>query len=217
MDTLRRRRCFTEPETLLLMLQLIGACNYLHVHQVIHRDFGNPGVRRRRFGGRRTIVRYRQRLSFEVDIRSIGVPLCALVVGRPPFQTKEVKVIHKRIRDNESEFPIERPVLCSAQPHPSHPRPRSIPTPHTPRDCRRIILRIGPVPAFIPTSAPHAPRLSPHHSQRKQREPRTPSKECRTWSLGDSTPATAGKRSRCTRTLSSSGTRRRERREDRRC
>ena len=33
--------------------------------------------------------------NFEVDIWSIGVVLCSLVVGRPPFQTKDVKTIYK--------------------------------------------------------------------------------------------------------------------------
>ncbi|KAH6908424.1 kinase-like domain-containing protein [Coprinopsis sp. MPI-PUGE-AT-0042] len=53
--------------------------------------------------------------SFEVDIWSIRVILFTLVVGRPPFQTKEVKDIYKRIRDNEYEFPIERPIISAAR------------------------------------------------------------------------------------------------------
>lgn len=35
---LRRRRRFTEPEARFFGVQVIGACNYMHTNQVIHRD-----------------------------------------------------------------------------------------------------------------------------------------------------------------------------------
>jgi len=38
MDTLKRRRRFTEPEARFFVVQLIWACRYMHTHQVIHRD-----------------------------------------------------------------------------------------------------------------------------------------------------------------------------------
>ena len=38
MDLLRRRKRFTEPEARFFMVQLIGACHYMHNNQVIHRD-----------------------------------------------------------------------------------------------------------------------------------------------------------------------------------
>lgn len=38
MDLLRRRKRYTEPESRFYLVQLIGACHYMHTHQVIHRD-----------------------------------------------------------------------------------------------------------------------------------------------------------------------------------
>jgi serine/threonine protein kinase len=38
MDMLRRRKRYTEPEARFFLIQVIGACHYMHSHQVIHRD-----------------------------------------------------------------------------------------------------------------------------------------------------------------------------------
>ena len=125
MDMLRRRRRFTEPEARFFMVQLIGACHYMHTHQVIHRDlklgnlfldgnmnikvgdFGlaalieNPGERKKTICGTPNYIAPEVLFdtanghSFEVDTWSIGVILYTLVVGRPPFQTSEVKAIYK--------------------------------------------------------------------------------------------------------------------------
>jgi polo-like kinase 1 len=72
--------------------------------------------------------------SFEVDVWSIGVilwvfrALChpspisppntfryTLLIGKPPFQTKDVKAIYKRIRENRYEFPVDKVISSSAQ------------------------------------------------------------------------------------------------------
>lgn len=38
MDLLRRRKRYTEPEARVIMTQLIGACQFMHNTNVIHRD-----------------------------------------------------------------------------------------------------------------------------------------------------------------------------------
>ncbi|EGO29881.1 hypothetical protein SERLADRAFT_445649 [Serpula lacrymans var. lacrymans S7.9] len=184
MDMLRRRRRFQEAEARYFMTQLIGACHYMHTHQVIHRDlklgnlfldinmnikvgdFGlaalieNPGERKKTICGTPNYIAPEVLFdtanghSFEVDTWSIGVILYTLVVGRPPFQTKDVKDIYKRIRDNVYEFPSERT--------PSHdardliqqiltPDPQQRPTLHEIVD--HPFFTMGIVPAFIPQSA----------------------------------------------------------------
>ena len=43
--------------------------------------------------------------SFEVDIWSTGVILFTLLVGKPPFESKDVKSTYKRILANAFAFP----------------------------------------------------------------------------------------------------------------
>ncbi|KAJ6629189.1 kinase-like domain-containing protein [Mycena sp. CBHHK59/15] len=190
MDLLRRRKRFTEPEARFFMIQLIGACHYMHGQSVIHRDlklgnlfldghmnikvgdFGlaalieSPGERKKTICGTPNYIAPEVLFdtasghSFEVDTWSIGVILYTLVVGRPPFQTKDVKAIYQRIRDNDYTFPSPPPASPSV---PSRNLIGDILTPDPQQ--RPTLLSIvghewfthGPVPPYIPTSAHDAP------------------------------------------------------------
>ncbi|KAJ7117391.1 kinase-like domain-containing protein [Mycena crocata] len=190
MDLLRRRKRFTEPEARFFMIQLIGACHYMHGQSVIHRDlklgnlfldahmnikvgdFGlaalieSPGERKKTICGTPNYIAPEVLFdtasghSFEVDTWSIGVILYTLVVGRPPFQTKDVKAIYQRIRLNDYTFPSPPPASPSV---PSRNLIGDILTPDP--QMRPTLLSIvghewftmGPVPPYIPTSAHDAP------------------------------------------------------------
>ncbi|CAK4147244.1 unnamed protein product [Aphanomyces euteiches] len=89
--------------------------------------------------------------SFEVDIWSTGVVMYTLLVGKPPFETKDVKNTYKLIRAIEYTFPsdvsisasakslimdflqkdpLRRPTIASIQAHPfltNEPIPQSLP------------------------------------------------------------------------------------------
>ncbi|KAM0748225.1 Pkinase-domain-containing protein [Meredithblackwellia eburnea MCA 4105] len=137
LDTLRRRRRYTEPEARFYLLQLLSASAYMHDSCVIHRDlklgnlmldramnlkvgdFGLAALVKDRGERKRTICGTPNYIapeilfdttnghSFEVDVWSIGVILYTLLVGKPPFQTKDVKNIYRKIKDLNYVFPPE--------------------------------------------------------------------------------------------------------------
>jgi len=133
-ELVRRRRKLTELETKCYIMQLIEGLKYLHAHRVIHRDLklGNlfltekmelkigdfglatklefDGEKKRTICGTPNyiapeILEGRQGHSYEVDIWSLGVILYTLLIGKPPFETQDVKTTYKRIRMNVYNFP----------------------------------------------------------------------------------------------------------------
>ncbi|KAI0090477.1 kinase-like domain-containing protein [Irpex rosettiformis] len=188
MDILRRRKQFTEPEARFFMVQLVGACHYMHNHQVIHRDlklgnimldskmnikvgdFGlaalieNPGERKKTMCGTPNYIAPEVLFdtanghSFEVDTWSIGVILYTLLIGTPPFSTKNVNAIYRRIRENDYEFPPNRIVSREVQDliqqilaHKPEERPP------LPDIVDHVWFTKGIIPSYIPVSAQDSP------------------------------------------------------------
>lgn len=145
MELLKTRKRVSEPEVRYFMVQIIGAVKYLHSRRVIHRDLklGNiffdpemnlkigdfglasvlPSTDSRKYticgtpnyiapevlGGKTTGH------SFEVDIWAIGIMMYALLVGKPPFQAKDVNVIYERIKKTEYSFPPDKRISDEAR------------------------------------------------------------------------------------------------------
>ncbi|OMJ68101.1 hypothetical protein SteCoe_34553 [Stentor coeruleus] len=138
-ELLRRRKRLTELEVQCYLSQVISALSYLHGHRVIHRDLklgnfflsdkmeikiGDFGLATKlEFDGekKRTIcgtpnyiapevLDGKQGHSYEVDIWSLGVVAYTLLVGKPPFETSDVKTTYRRIRMNAYSFPENVPL-----------------------------------------------------------------------------------------------------------
>lgn len=133
-ELLRRRKRLHELEVMCYVNQICAAVKYLHCHRVIHRDLklGNlflndkmevkigdfglatklefDGERKRTICGTPNyiapeVLEGKQGHSYEVDIWSIGVIIYTLIIGKPPFETSDVKTTYRRIRLNAYNFP----------------------------------------------------------------------------------------------------------------
>ena len=116
------------------MQQVVEAVRYLHGRLIIHRDLklGNlfldsnkvikigdfgfatkltyPDERRKTICGTPNyiapeILEGKNGHSFEVDVWSTGVILYTLLVGKPPFESKDGKSTYKRILSKTYAFP----------------------------------------------------------------------------------------------------------------
>ena len=145
MDLLKKRKSLTEPEVRFFTVQICGAIKYMHSRRVIHRDLKlgniffdkNYNLKIGDFGLAAVLANDRERKftvcgtpnyiapevlmgkhtghSYEVDIWSIGVMLYALLIGKPPFQSKDVNTIYERIKCCDFTFPKEKSVSNEAR------------------------------------------------------------------------------------------------------
>lgn len=143
-ELLKRRKKITEPETRFYMKQIICSLQYLHQNLVIHRDlklgnffidskmqikvgdFGlatrltHPEERKKTVCGTPNyiapeILKGQDGHSFEVDTWSLGVILYTLLIGKPPFESKDVKSTYNRILANSYSFPDHTPICSQAK------------------------------------------------------------------------------------------------------
>lgn len=135
MSMLRARKFITEPECKFFLTQIIGGVTYMHEYGVIHRDLklGNiflddkmnvkigdfglaaviatEGERKKTICGTPNYIApevlfgKKEGHSFEVDVWSVGIILYAMIMGKPPFQSKDVDTIYRKIKNNEYHYP----------------------------------------------------------------------------------------------------------------
>ena len=133
-ELMRRRKRLKEVEVQCYINQVISALKYLHSHRVIHRDIklGNlfltdkmeikmgdlglatkleyDGERKRTICGTPNyiapeILEGKSGHSYEVDVWSLGVLAYTLLIGKPPFETTDIKTTYRKIRMNAYQFP----------------------------------------------------------------------------------------------------------------
>jgi len=143
-DLLKRRKRLTELEVQCYSSQIINALKYLHANKVIHRDLklgnlfindkmeiklGDFGLATKlEFDGEKKkticgtpnyiapeILEGKTGHSYEVDVWSLGVIIYTLLVGKPPFETPDVKSTYKKIRMGSYSFPEHVPLSDAAK------------------------------------------------------------------------------------------------------
>ena len=143
-ELLKRRKKLLETEVRFYLHQLVESLKYLHQALIIHRDLklgnlfldGNMIIKVGDFGlatklshvdeRKRTvcgtpnylapeILEGKDGHSFEVDIWSTGVVMYTLLVGKPPFESKDMKSTYKRILTNSFAFPEHTTITDEAK------------------------------------------------------------------------------------------------------
>ena len=143
-ELLKKRKKLCEAEARYYISQIVSCLQYLHENLVIHRDLklgnlfidGDMRIKVGDFGlatklttkdeRRKTvcgtpnyiapeILEGKDGHSFEVDIWSTGVILYTFLIGKPPFESKDVKSTYKRILANSFTFPDHTPICSNAK------------------------------------------------------------------------------------------------------
>lgn len=182
MDMVRKRKRLTEAESQFYMAQLLDGMVYMHSKNVIHRDLklGNifldshmnlkiadfglaaqilyDGERKKTICGTPNyiapeILSGKAGHSFEVDIWAAGVIMYTLLVGKPPFETTDVKLTYRKIKANSYTFPDKvvgrdaRDLITRIL----HPSPDNRPTLTNMQ--RHSFFTKGGIPQSVPKSA----------------------------------------------------------------
>lgn len=190
---LHRRKALTDFEVKYYISQLVDALLYLYESKVIHRDlklanifldkqmrikvgdFGLSTKLKNRNDCRYTVsgtpnyiapeIISSKGYGFEVDIWSLGVITYTLLIGKPPYETENVKKTYSKIRKNDYSFPSSKdtpPVSFLAKNFIQsllQLSPKDRPLPHAIKMNPFLSKNRETIPTFLPNSAINSPPL----------------------------------------------------------
>ena len=140
-ELLKRRKNLSELEVQCYIIQLIKGLQYLHSHKIIHRDLklenlfltdkmelkiGDFGLATKLdYDGekKRTVCGTPNYIapevlggehSYEVDIWAIGIIIYTLLIGKCPFESKDLETTKKNIRDINYKVPENSKISYTA-------------------------------------------------------------------------------------------------------
>ena len=135
-EFLKRRKTLSEIEVQCYIIQLVKGLQYLHSHKIIHRDLklGNlfltdkmqlkigdfglatkldyDGEKKKTVCGTPNyiapeVIDGGSGHSYEVDVWAIGIIIYTLIIGKPPFETNDIKQTYKNIKSIVFKFPSD--------------------------------------------------------------------------------------------------------------
>lgn len=95
--------------------------------------------------------------SYEVDVWSLGVIIYTFIIGKPPFETSDVKTTYKRIRMNAYTFPENVPISDAAKDLITKILTNDPSKRPTPDEIMEHEFMRGSIPRLLPTSTLSCP------------------------------------------------------------
>jgi polo-like kinase 1 len=195
-ELLKRRKNLTEFEVQCYVIQIVDALKYLHSNRIIHRDLklgnmflndkmqiklGDFGLATKlEFDGekKRTVCGTPNYIapeildgnvghSYQVDVWALGVIIYTLIVGKPPFETTDIKLTYKKIKECDFSFPESALISESAK---DIINKILVFQPEKRLTLDEILLHPfinhgGPIPQFMPVSTMACPPTSSYMKQ----------------------------------------------------
>ena len=144
-ELLKRRKRVSEIEVQCYIIQLVKGLQYLHSHKIIHRDLklgnlfltdkmqlkiGDFGLATKLdYDGekKKTVCGTPNYIapevidgsggghSYEVDIWAIGIIIYTLIIGKPPFETNDIKQTYRNIKSVFFQYPEDAKISYPAR------------------------------------------------------------------------------------------------------